>query len=176
MYKLYKITDPNGLVYYGITGQNFAVRFQNGKHYEHNPYFAEANMKYVGEMVKEIIAEYETEDEALIEESLHIVLDKTFKREIGYNIYTGKTMMKRRFPRGYLHKETNQFFFTLDDAAEEFDVTPQCISKAVRDGRSCRCGTFETTFFDCVRQKPVSKEMFERLTVYWEIIKEESAK
>lgn len=173
IYKLYRTTDPAGKIYFGITGQSLlSSRVQNGRHYENNKYITQAYVDYPGEMRTEIIGEYDTADEALIEESFAIVMNKTFMRECGHNIQTGKSMMKRRFPRGYIHKETNQFFFTLDDAAEEFNISSQCISTAIRQGRACKCGEFVPAYFDCVKQEPVSDEMFERLDKYWQIIKE----
>ena len=90
-YKLYVHIAPNGKRYYGITGQkSVKQRWQCGRGYSNNQYFANAINKYGWENIEHIILhEGLDEDEAKELEQYMIQWYDTANRAYGYNISLG---------------------------------------------------------------------------------------
>lgn len=100
-YKLYVHIAPNGKRYYGITKQRPKQRWQNGKGYRNNPYFARAINKYGWNNIKhEVLADGLTEHEAQELEQYMIQWYDTANRKHGYNLSTGGESSS-----GYKHTE-----------------------------------------------------------------------
>lgn len=89
-YTVYKHTTPNGKVYIGITKQEPAKRWLNGKGYQNQEYFYNAILKYGWKQIKhEILFRGLTKPEAEEKEIELIKIYDSTNREKGYNIARG---------------------------------------------------------------------------------------
>lgn len=88
MYKVYKYTFPNGMIYIGVTKGSIQSRRNNG--YQHNKNLLEAIRAYGWKSVStEILAELNTQKEAFSEEKKQIKLLNATDPGVGYNISHG---------------------------------------------------------------------------------------
>lgn len=86
IYKVYMHTLPNGKKYIGITKQDVARRWQNGKGYKSNSRFYRAILKYGWDNIKhEVLFENLTQDEAYQLEREMIALNESNNPNYGYN-------------------------------------------------------------------------------------------
>lgn len=174
MYKVYKLTSPNGKIYIGYTGEdNLNRRFQSGGNYKNNGALMADFEKYRWKnFEEEILGEYETAEEAQVAESFAIVFNKAYDPEIGYNIIIGKDTVRRLYTKGLWHKETDQFFSSYESAGEAMGITDNAIRIAVKQKRACKRGTFIPVYLDNRKGELVDRDMFEKLEVYWEQVKQ----
>ena len=90
MYSIYKHTCPNGKVYIGITNQEPEKRWCNGFGYQKQSRFFSAIVKFGWDnILHEIIAQVETQQEASKIEKILITSHKSNIPEYGYNIQCG---------------------------------------------------------------------------------------
>lgn len=94
-YVVYKHTDPDGLVYIGITKKLPRKRFDYGRGYKHNRRFNEA-IKRIGwdNFKHEILAEGLTKEEAETLEAQYIAKYRSTDPAFGYNVKEGGTYGK----------------------------------------------------------------------------------
>ena len=89
-YTVYVHISPENLRYYGITGRDVKVRWNNGKGYIHNQYFYRAIQKYGwGAFKHEIVADGLTRREACSMEEWLIAEYHTQDPHYGYNLSAG---------------------------------------------------------------------------------------
>lgn len=91
MFKVYKLTSPEGKSYIGVTGQKYmSMRWGNGKNYRYNKHLWEDIQKFSWEAFShEVIEEYQTREEAWQREIELIKQLNTTNPEYGYNQSTG---------------------------------------------------------------------------------------
>lgn len=95
-FTVYKHTSPSGKVYIGITSQEPAKRWANGKGYKHSPHFRAAIEKYGWEAFKhEILAEGLTREAAEEMEVALIAQYNSSDRGFGYNAEKGGSLPGR---------------------------------------------------------------------------------
>lgn len=95
LYVVYKHTDPDGLVYIGITRKLPRKRFDYGRGYKHNRRFNEAIERIGWDNFKhDILAEGLTREEAEALESRYISEYQSTDPSLGYNVKTGGTYGK----------------------------------------------------------------------------------
>ena len=89
-YVVYKHTDPEGLVYIGITRKLPHKRFDYGRGYKHNARFREA-IERIGwdNFTHEILREELTREEAEALEAQYIAKHQSTDPAYGYNVKTG---------------------------------------------------------------------------------------
>lgn len=89
-YTVYVHISPDNLRYYGMTGRDVKVRWNNGKGYIHNQYFYRAIQKYGWDEFKhEIVADGMTKAEACSMEEGLIAEYHTQDPRYGYNLSAG---------------------------------------------------------------------------------------
>ena len=94
-YVVYRHTDPNGLVYIGMTQRRLSKRFDGGRGYKHNHRFNEAIERIGwGNFLHDILAEGLTREEAETLEDQYILEHKSNNPLYGYNVKTGGTYGK----------------------------------------------------------------------------------
>lgn len=94
-YVVYKHTDPEGLVYIGITRKLPRKRFDYGRGYSHNRRFNEAIERIGWENFQhDILAEGLTKEEAEALEAQYIAEYQSTNPVYGYNVKTGGTYGK----------------------------------------------------------------------------------
>lgn len=94
-YVVYKHTDPEGLVYIGITQKLPRKRFDYGRGYKHNRRFNEAIERIGWDNFKhDILAEGLTREEAETLEAQYIAEYRSTDPAFGYNVKTGGTYGK----------------------------------------------------------------------------------
>lgn len=89
-YTVYMHTSPSGKVYIGITSQEPAKRWVNGKGYKHSPHLRAAIEKYGWDAFKhDLLAEGLTKEEACAMEVCLIAKYNSTDRRFGYNAEKG---------------------------------------------------------------------------------------
>lgn len=97
MYKIYKLTTPDGKVYIGKTSLRLTDRWNRGRNYSKNTAFFNAIVKYGWDNIaKEVL--HETEDEAVASnlEIEEILKHKSNDRNFGYNRNIGNRMSEEQ--------------------------------------------------------------------------------
>lgn len=90
MYSIYKHTCPNGKVYIGITSRSPEERWANGFGYQGQVRFFSAIVKFGWDnILHEVIAQVETQQEATRIEKILITSHKSNVPEYGYNVQGG---------------------------------------------------------------------------------------
>lgn len=89
-YKVYLLTFPNGKKYCGFTSRKLERRWDNGNGYQKCPLVYKAIQKYGWDNVKkELLYEFETEEEGLNKEKEVIKEMQLTNPEYGYNLHEG---------------------------------------------------------------------------------------
>lgn len=89
-YKVYKFTSPSGKIYIGVTRQSVERRWRKGRAYKTNSYLTYAINKYGWDnIIKEILFDNLSYDEASQKEKELIKLYRSDERAFGYNIDHG---------------------------------------------------------------------------------------
>ena len=89
-YKVYKFTTPSNKIYIGVTRQNVERRWRKGRAYKTNSYLTYAINKHGWDnIIKEVLFNNLSYDEASQKEKELIKLYKSDQREFGYNIDHG---------------------------------------------------------------------------------------
>ncbi len=93
MFKIYKLTVPNGKVYVGKTSLSLKERWDRGRNYSKNTDFFNDIVKYGWGNIDKVVL-HETEDEELASELeiAEILKYKSNQKEYGYNKYLGNKM------------------------------------------------------------------------------------
>lgn len=90
MYTLYRLTAPSNKVYIGITSQSIKKRWKAGRGYKQCTLFNKAIKKYGWDnIIKEILFEDITEQEAKDLERLFIKIHRSNEPRYGYNLTEG---------------------------------------------------------------------------------------
>ena len=90
IYKVYLFTFPNGKKYCGFTSKKLERRWDNGNGYQKCPLVYKAIQKYGWDNVKkELLYEFETEEEGLNKEKEIIKKLQLTNPEYGYNLHEG---------------------------------------------------------------------------------------
>ena len=136
MYKVYKLTVPNGKAYIGITKQEKLYdRFQYGSGYDHNKEFFADILEYGWKNIKqEVLIEVESKEKALRKEGEYILKYQTNNKDKGYNTYVN-TKKPKKLIRNI---ETGEIFKSLREAAEVYGVSHETIRLAIINERPWR--------------------------------------
>lgn len=138
MYKIYKLTLPNGKVYIGQTSNELNVRWNAGQGYSENkPLFHDIILYGWLNINKELLEEVETKEQATERERYYILQFKSNEKDYGYNISTNASSMPKK------HKytqcvETGRIYDTQVEACKEYGVTKSAISYAIKTGTRCK--------------------------------------
>lgn len=90
IYKIYKLTLPNGKAYVGMTKQALQKRWENGNGYKYSTIFTQAIMECGWRNIqKEVLAMAEDKDKAEELEMFYIAKYKLTDSRYGYNIDNG---------------------------------------------------------------------------------------
>ena len=140
MYRIYKITSPEGKVYIGQTKNMLERRHQYGCGYKSNTLLWNDIVKYGwNAFTDKVIERVETKEEALLREAYWISYYKSDEPSRGYNTHTNHSTLARLLPKQpkYLLEETGETFFTLEEVGQKIERTAAAICKAIKQHRSC---------------------------------------
>ena len=146
LYLIYRHISPIGKSYIGITKQDTARRWQNGKGYNTQKKFWNAIQKYGWENFShEILAENLTEEEACSMEIKYIEKYKSTNSKYGYNVAvggtTGKTLVSPIMQ--YYKGQPVNFFESMRQASIRLGVSMRTIKNYVIGASKIDGYTFE---------------------------------
>jgi hypothetical protein len=138
MYKVYKLTAPNGKVYIGTTKlEKLYDRWRYGNGYSANKPFYNDILTFGWDNIKkEVLEEVETKEEAHLREKEYILKYKSHEKEYGYNSHKNILGMAKKHT--YVKcKETGELFYTMRLAGEYYGVSSAAISYAAKNNTPC---------------------------------------
>lgn len=154
MYKIYKLTMPNGKVYIGQTKLSLKQRWQRGQGYKYQQELYEDILAFGWENVEhELLEEVEEKELAYEKERYYILEYKSYLPEFGYNKHTNlyrvcdSTTYWRNADRKCRNVknphtqircvETGELFENMKEAGLSVGKSVSGIQKAIQHGYRC---------------------------------------
>ena len=139
MYKIYKLTVPNGKVYIGTTKQEkLHKRWQYGSGYSANKPFYNDILEYGWKNIEqEVLEEVETLKEAHTKEREYILKYRSNESEYGYNSHTNTSIQGEKKHTYTRCKKTGELFYSMRLAGEKYGVSASAISYAIMNNTPC---------------------------------------
>lgn len=139
MFKIYKLTSPNGKVYIGRTEEKkLYKRWNYGSGYYWNKELTDDIHKYGwNNFTHEVIDEAFTPDEASLRERKYILLYKSNEPEYGYNKYTNKSIEEKYKDKSIsmIHNITlDRYYTSMEDAAKDIDRSRERVRQVLKNG------------------------------------------
>lgn len=136
MYKIYKLTVPNGKVYIGQTKNKYlSQRCQGGLGYNKNEPLYNDILEYGWKNIQqEILEEVETKEEAIKRERFYILQYRSNEAEFGYNSHVNIPRGKKTY---VVCIETGEQFRSCAEAGAAVGRTRQAINYAIKHNTLC---------------------------------------
>lgn len=139
MYKIYKLTFPNGKIYIGQTSQELKNRWDSGRGYKENEALFHDILLYGWLNVKkEMLEEVEDKETALEREAYYIEKHNSGNAEYGYNHHQNISRLKDKIYNYVRCVETGDIYESQAAAAEAFNVTRAAINYAIKNNSRCK--------------------------------------
>lgn len=139
MYKVYKLTLPDGRAYIGMTSQDkLYKRWQYGSGYSsQSRFYNEIYQVGWNNVRKEVLEEVPSKELALLREKYYIGVYKTYLPENGFNTQGKHYFDEPKEKYKYVCVEPNLEFDTLEEAGAFAGVCKEAIRQAILRGRKC---------------------------------------
>ena len=144
MYKIYKLTLPDGRAYIGMTSQDkLYKRWNYGSGYSRNERFYN-EIYNVGwnNVQKEILEEVPSKELALLREKYYIGVYKTYLPENGFNTHGKRCFEEPKAKYKYLIVELGLSFDTLQETGDCLGLSKERIRQVVESGKACGKGKY----------------------------------